>query len=138
MASRSQQKIADFRSQIRIILWKNSIIYLNNRVGLIFELLLSTSFILLITVLINSNQVYHTGPDTHLRNQLVFDNQKNIYQSTIYYYPSNKLTEALIENAQALMFGNQKYEYGNKPTCQAANTSNPSGLNSTELREMLA
>lgn len=140
VASRSQQKIAGFWSQIRIILWKNTIIYLNNRVGLIFELLLSVLFIFLISVLINSTEVNHTEPETALRNQLVLErNQDSVYQSTIYYYPSNKLTETLIKNAQALMVANQKiYRYRVTPTYRAAKTSNPAELNSTELEGMWA
>lgn len=139
-SSRSQQKIAGFWSQTRIILWKNTIIYLNNRVGLIFELLLSVLFIFLISVLINSTEVNHTEPDTALRNQLVLEsNRDSVYQSTIYYYPSNKLTETLIQNAQAQMVANQNlYTYRATPTYQAAKTSNPAELNSTELEGMWA
>ena len=140
--SRNQQKIAGFWTQIRIILWKNTIIYLNNRIGLVLELLLSIVFIVLIQLLIGEVSRNETksweDPNSPYSSSTVFENLGQTFNhGKIYYYPSNKLTDSLMQNTSSFLKAQQRLKWSDI-SCRAVNTPTPAGLNGTELDQMWA
>ena len=94
-----------FWRQIRIILWKNTILYYRNLSGLICELLMTSVFIASLILLIKitaSEQNTTTDdrlsypPETRIIDQI--DQDSYLRSGYIYYYPESPLTDRLIQD----------------------------------------
>ncbi len=90
-----KRKLAGFFRQIRIISWKNILLFLQNKSGIITELITCSLFLLLIAAIVLTN----VANKRQVPNEF-YDVPGRLYISggggKIYYYPKSKLTDDLM------------------------------------------
>lgn len=138
MQSRDR-KLAGFWSQLKIILWKNTILYFRNLTGLICEILLATVFIVIIALIISTTESnFNTKVPDYKQDQNVLNKiNSNWATGTLFYYPANKLTDYLMTNTYKTIRGSQYRKYGISDLESTVHSS-PNSLNASSYSKMYA
>ena len=128
------RKTAGFFRQIFIILWKNSILYRKNIIGIICELIFSSLFTIIFLWFI-----CYSIPDETIQ---IFHRAKNFYseafnfdtdefpRDTYYYYPNEEFVKNIMQNSINLMKFDVKLI--------GTNISDAINLNDQEKKNLLA
>jgi hypothetical protein len=102
------RKMSGFFSQIKIISWKNLLLYLQNKSGLICEIVFSCLFLLIFVVLTYYDVVVYREPVT-VRPQTPSLNPFDISVSSnmidVYFYPDSPFVRRVVTDA----FSNWKW-----------------------------
>ena len=141
MQTLSNRKIAGFFKQIRIISWKNLMLYKQNRSGIICEFLFSVLFTLIFILL-----VYYANPDYYKKKidyqtniiTAIVTNYQELQNSTLYfYYPNNDFARQIATNSLLLI----KEQVGDSLpdiTLVGTNISNAADLDDYSRRNLFA
>lgn len=89
-----ERKLAGFFTQIKIICWKNLLLYIQNKSGIIAEIVVATLFILLAVLLISISKIYPNTDDNE-EYKLVDIGAYELATGKIFYYPESELTTSL-------------------------------------------
>lgn len=138
-----KRKIASFISQLRIITWKNLMLYKQNRSGIICEILFSCLFTLVFVLL-----VYYAKPDYvspkidayHLPiiKRGTIPSNPDLYNITkmFYYPPGNSFVESLAREALDVLVQNSLIPLN--VTLASTNLTNAADLVDEDKKELLA
>lgn len=96
------REIAGFFAQIRIILWKNGLLFIQNKVGIICELLFSCLFTLVfILMVIFNTPTYNADMNSGEMNVLRMGQTKSSdpNRTNYYYYPDNDFVKSIANDS---------------------------------------
>ena len=98
MQSNKERKVVGFFQQIRIILWKNTLLMLKNKVGTILELLLPLLFMgaLFLIVYLDSEEPSRHDNKNKLNNPITDFRLGLSSNATYLYYPDNELAKSIV------------------------------------------
>lgn len=137
-SSQKERNMAGFFSQMKIILWKNTILYYRNLTGLISEVFLAGLFIWLIVIIISSTEG-DIGKDTDFNDYSLIQSSvleffgNDFSMDTIYYYPPSILTDNLMQNVLKTN-NNRQYTNNRIKNVESTNVSGimNEGMNSND------
>merc|ERR1712127_569198 len=123
MEGEPKRKIAGFWTQIRLILWKNTLLYRRNISGLICEILFATIFILVMLAMIcQSFDIENPYPYNNRKSYDDYFLKELTQKSDIFYYPQGKLSDTLMKNT----FSTLKIKsYSSKSELFSTNVTSP-------------
>jgi hypothetical protein len=121
---RKQRKMAGTLTQTKIILWKNLLLYKQNKLGIFFELLF-LSFALILTLL-----AYYSFEEVHQSSEKSEKTLTIEFPQTVYFYPDSKFVEYLLKKSAAMASSNRVVNF------IGASHSTPEGFNSSQLKNI--
>lgn len=118
-----KRNMAGFLTQMKIILWKNTILYYRNLTGLLSEIFLAALFTWIIMIVISSTEEDDSKPITQFRESSILENfGQDFPMDTIYYYPPSSLTDKLMQNVLETIKKNN-YQYNRISYVESTNVS---------------
>lgn len=130
-------KLAGFFRQLKILLWKNSLLFQRKKLATLSEILLALSFIsMLLIIRYFVEKVYipdQTNPVYNAIDYFQVISGKNL----ILFYPNNPFIERIVSNAYEIIKARKNWL---NATVQAAEFASlgPDDLNSTVIKRLIA
>ena len=103
--SQSQSKnggLASFSRQLRCILWKNSVLFMRNKMAIMGECVFSALFALILVLLIVKIDPVERAPQLN-HEQSVLTNNFKLYETNFYVYPNNEFVMSLAKRTVAYL-----------------------------------